>query len=304
MAKNKKNKIYKIIYNVLIIFFTLVFIGCSIYLISYFYASKKSENKVEDLRKLMSNDKTTEVKVASTEEAQDDEMNYVVVNGQKVQRKFERVYRRNNDFVGWLKIEGTVIDYPVMQTPDNEEFYIDKDFDKKHSSAGTLFIDAYSNLEEHNDNVIVYGHNMKTGKMFHELLEYENEDFYKKHKYIQFNTIFEDATYEVIAAFRTKIYPKDYDGFKYYKFYVANTELEFDNYVNCCKSLTSYPIEPNAKYGDDLITLSTCAYHDDNGRFVVVAKKLTDEAERQNDESSENESDDNSNKDKTISKTK
>ncbi len=116
---------------------------------------------------------------------------------------------------------------------------------------------------------------MKTGKMFHDLLKYENEAFYKNHKYIQFDTIYGNGTYEVIAAFRTHIPAEGEDGFRYYQFFDAEDETAFNQYVSSCKALTGYTIDIDASYGDTLLTLSTCAYHTDNGRFVVVAKKMT-----------------------------
>ena len=167
-----------------------------------------------------------------------------------------------------------MIDYPVMQSMYDEEYYLRRDFDKEYSYAGTLFIDTSCNVEKPSDNIIIYGHHMNTGKMFHELEEYDEEDYYEKHKFITFDTIYGSGTYEVIAAYRTKIYDEDYTGFKYYEFFDARDSVEFENYVSNSKSLTPYNIEASAKYGDSLITLSTCAYHTENGRFVVVARKM------------------------------
>jgi sortase B len=205
--------------------------------------------------------------------------------------------------IGWLRIDGTDIDYPVMYTPDDMEYYLHKNFDKEYSYAGTLFIDKNctpvalsgnssenatdntdnnENTENANnvgavsDNIIIYGHNMKSGTMFHQLLDYEDEDFYKEHKYIAFDTLAGEGTYEVIAAFRTKVYSDDdTEHYKYYKFYNAADEDEFNEFVNYAKSNTPYAISETASYGDKLITLSTCAYHTTNGRYVVVAKKIS-----------------------------
>lgn len=161
-----------------------------------------------------------------------------------------------------------------MQTMEDEEYYIHRDFYGDYSAAGTLFADTESNIEKPSDNILIYGHNMKTGKMFHDLLKYENEDFYKSHRYIQFDTIYGNASYEVIAAFRTEILDEESEGFKYYRFFDAEDEADFHRFVSGCKGLTSYTIDTDASYGDSLITLSTCAYHTENGRFVVVAKKI------------------------------
>ncbi len=279
MAKLSKKK-KKIIYNITMLLLFLVFVSCAIYLFKYFWESKKSEDKVDELKTLIVDDEpyVEPENQGNNSETDANEEVYTIpyenINGVRVQKKFTEIYKRNNDFVGWLLIQDTPVDYPVVQSMYEEEYYIHKDFDKEYSTAGTLFVDTDSDLLKPSDNIVIYGHNMKTGKMFHCLLDYAEEDFYKEHKYIQFNTIHGNNTYEVIAAFRTKIYSKDYNGFKYYKFFDAGSEEEFMNYVNNCKGLTGYDIPTTAQYGDKLITLSTCSYHTDNGRFVVVAKKI------------------------------
>ncbi len=282
--KKKNAKRNRIIYNCLLVLFIAIFIGCAIYLISYFMESKKSEDTVDGLKDMVIKEeddvvfdsKYEEVVVATeTDAGQVEEIKYINFDGTLVQKKFARLYMQNNDFIGWIKIEDTDIDYPVMQSMYEEEYYIYRDFDKQSSSAGTLFIDTSSDVVM-SDNLLIYGHNMHTGKMFHDLLEYESEEFYKNHKTFTFDTIHGDGTYEVIAAFRTKIYEVDYEGFKYYQFFDASSEEEFMNYVKNCVSMTPYTIVNDVKYGDKLITLSTCAYHTTNGRFVVVAKKIED----------------------------
>ncbi len=274
LNKKTKKRRQKLIYNICMILFASIFVGCLIYLISYFWQSKKSEDKVADLKDLIIETNTESITEEDGSPVIIDAVDFVDINGVSVQTKFADIYKLNSDFRGWITISGTDIDYPVMQTMEDEEFYIHKDFDKEYSSAGTLFVDTESSLTEPSDNIVIYGHNMKTGKMFHDLLEYESEDFYKEHKFIRFDTIYENGTYEVIAAYRTEIYPVDYTGFKYYQFFNAANEEEFNNFVENSKALTYYDIPVSAEYGDTLLTLSTCAYHTDEGRFVVVAKKI------------------------------
>lgn len=272
-TKRKKNSV---LYWILLVLLFAIFAGCLIYLVKYFWESKKSEDKVDELRELIVIDENSDMHqpdiVATASDAETD--TFEEVDGKWILSKYVNLYKRNNDFIGWLTIEGTVIDYPVMQSMYDEEYYLRRDFDKEYSYAGTLFIDTSCNVEKPSDNIIIYGHHMNTGKMFHELEEYEDEEYYEKHKFITFDTIYGSGTYEVIAAYRTKIYDEDYTGFKYYEFFDARDSVEFENYVSNCKSLTPYNIEASAKYGDSLITLSTCAYHTENGRFVVVARKM------------------------------
>lgn len=284
--KNKKNKkLNKIIYNILLCILICVFIGCAIYLIKYFLESKKSEDTVDELKELVVaedemddvifDSNYEEVVIATETDAGVQEVKYINFDGIYVQKKYAMLYRKNPDFIGWIKINDTDIDYPVMQSMYEEEYYIYRDYDKAPSNAGTLFVDTSCSVRN-SDNVLIYGHNMHTGKMFHDLLEYEDHEFYEDHKTFTFNTIYGDGEYEVIAAFRTNIYPVDYTGFKYYQFFDAATEEEFMDYVKNCVSMTPYTIENDVEYGDKLLTLSTCAYHTENGRFVVVAKKIED----------------------------
>ena len=286
-AKKKKKKDKNKVYNILIVIFASIFLFSAGYLGLYYYRNYKSEKQYDKLRDMVVDDPdniedltadSSEEVIIETVDDNNEPLTkpkaFVYIDGHKVQFKYKDIYRANHDFIGWLKIDGTTIDYPVMLTPDDEEYYLRKDFYGEYSLAGTLFADTDSNVVRPSDNILIYGHHMKTSTMFHDLMNYEEEDFYEKHKYIVFNTVYGDNKYEVIAAFRTNIKEKDDSSFKYYTFFDAADEEEFDNYVSNCKSLTSYDIPTTAKYGDKLLTLSTCSYHTDNGRFVVVAKRI------------------------------
>ena len=274
-ARLKKKKRANAILNALLVFFILVFLGSGAYLGLYFYKIHKAQSGFDDLKSLIRD--SGKDKGDDGESTVDPDMvvpKYVNIDGVSVQEKFADLYTRNHEFVGWLTVDGTNIDYPVMHTPDDEEKYLRRDFDGNSSSSGTLFVAAASDPIAPSDNVIIYGHNMKAGTMFHSLLNFEKKEYYEEHKLIEFDTIEEDAQYEVIAAFRTKIDESDPSLYKYYEFHNASSEEEFNEYVSKVKSMTPYEIEATAKYGDKLITLSTCAYHAEEGRYVIVAKKL------------------------------
>ena len=275
--KYMKAKKKRILYNVCLVVLIVIFIGSAGYLASYFLQSRKSESQFDTLKSMIDEPvQADEIVYVATEGDAEPGLEFVSIDGTLVQKRFASIYQKNHDFVGWLSIEDTHIDYPVMQTMEDEEYYIHRDFYGDYSAAGTLFADTESNIQKPSDNILIYGHNMKTGKMFHDLLKYENEDFYKSHRYIQFDTIYGNASYEVIAAFRTEILDEESEGFKYYRFFDAEDEADFHRFVSNCKGLTSYTIDTDASYGDSLITLSTCAYHTENGRFVVVAKKVNE----------------------------
>ena len=122
------------------------------------------------------------------------------------------------------------------------------------------------------DNLVIYGHHIKGGKMFGALEDYKSKSFYEEHKNIQFDTLTEQAEYEIVAVFKTVAYSSE--GFRYYDFVDAENEEDFNSYVGKCKELALYDTGVTAEYGDRLITFSTCEYSAQNGRLVVVAKKV------------------------------
>ena len=186
--------------------------------------------------------------------------------------RFAPLIAYNADFAGWLTIEGTKIDYPVMLSPDDPDFYLTHDFDKKKSKSGVPYIGK--NCDTDSDNTIIYAHNMKNGTMFSGLLKYAEEAFYRKHSVICFDTPKENGNYEIIAVFREKVhYQDETDVFRYYNYCGKLTEAAFQDYITRIKEISLYETGKTAEYGQKLITLSTCSYHTENGRFVVVAVK-------------------------------
>ena len=185
--------------------------------------------------------------------------------------KYEALYEENNDLTGWLFIEGMNIDYPVMQCED-DEYYLHHDFYGNESKYGCLYVRETADVNTPGTNFIIYGHNMKDGSMFGDLDQYRKESFWREHPMVCFDTLYEERSYEVIAAFPSQVYPSDEDAFKYYQFYNADTQEEFDYFYTNIKNLSLYDTGVTAGFGDTFLTLSTCAYHTKDGRFVVVAK--------------------------------
>ena len=239
------------------IFFVIVLVAIFVTSIIYIimnYTDDKKQNKVfEELESII-----TEEQEEKGEEEKDESIN------------LKELYELNNDFIGWLKINDTNISYPVIQTDnDRKDYYLRKNFYKEYSQLGTPYIAEYCNVQT-SDNVIIYGHHITNYQMFGELEKYKNKEFYDNHKMINFNTIYGNADYEIIAVFKTVAYT----GFKYYEFINSNSQNEFDTYIKRCKELSLYETGRTAKYGDKLLTLSTCEYSAKNGRLVVVAKKI------------------------------
>ena len=135
-------------------------------------------------------------------------------------------------------------------------------------------MDKDCSIEKPTANFLIYGHRSEGEQMFETLTKYQQESFYKEHKTFEFSTLNEVSTYQIIAVFQSQVYYKDQDVFKYYFFKDAKNKTEFDNYIKNIKKLSMYNIEDTATYGDQLITLSTCDYHVEDGRFAVVAKRI------------------------------
>lgn len=183
------------------------------------------------------------------------------------------LYESNTDMVGWIKIDGTVVNYPVMQTPDRENFYLERNFSKAYSSHGCIYARETCDVNAPSDNVTLYGHHMRDGSMFAVLDDYKNQSFYEEHDTIIFDTLTEHHTYKIFAVFKTSATVGR--GFAYHQFENAGTEAEFNAFVDQCKALSFYDTGITPVYGDKLICLSTCEYTLENGRFVVVAYRIS-----------------------------
>lgn len=185
--------------------------------------------------------------------------------------KYAPLYEQNHDLFGWLRIDGTVIDYPVMHTPTDPEKYLHTNFKREYSFGGIPFIDA--NCSADSDNLLIYGHNMLDGSMFRTLLKYQQKDFWQRNPVISFNTLYEEQEYEVVAAFYDKVYKKSDTNFKFYQFYDTSDQSSFDEAMAYYREHALYDTGVTAQCGDLFLTLVTCAYQTENGRFVVVARK-------------------------------
>lgn len=186
--------------------------------------------------------------------------------------------QKNPDFMGWLSVEDTTLDYPVMYTPKDPEYYLHRGFDKKYAASGSLFLGQGS--APGNNHLIIYGHNMRNGAMFGALMPYAREDYWRSHPVISFATLTEEGEYEVVGAFYSRVYgdgEEDKNAFRYYRYTDLSEQAVFEEYVRRVKDAALYDTGVEAYFGDSLITLSTCSYHTEDGRFVVVARKLTEE---------------------------
>ncbi len=173
---------------------------------------------------------------------------------------------KNSDCIGWIRIDGTKIDYPIMQTKDNPQYYLRRDFNKQYSYMGTPFMDSRCDVN-YDNNLIVYGHNMRDGKMFADLLKYRDKEYSKSHSIINFITPNGIQKYEVVAVCKVK--PDD----EWYGYTCQKDKESFNNLISHIKDKSLYRIDESIEYGDYFLTLSTCEYSQTNGRLIVIAKR-------------------------------
>ena len=187
--------------------------------------------------------------------------------------KFAALRDQNSDFIGWISIEDTKLDFPVMYAPNNKDFYLRHDFNKEYSVYGVPYLDEKTTLgaNDQSENLVIYGHNMKTGTIFGCLTGYKEAGYYQQHPYVQFDTVYGDGTYEVFAAFSIDVAA---DTSFVYNQYVDMDEETYNAYVEEVISRSDVDTGIRPVYGEQLLTLSTCEYSSDNGRYVVVARRV------------------------------
>lgn len=257
--------------KLLVVLCGLIAVGCFGYFGMYSFFVEKNETEYESLAGLKGDSSLTGslfsgVTIHYTKQQEEEEL--------EVLKEYQTLYNKNKKLIGWLKIDDTVIDYPVMQTVNNE-YYLDHNFNQEYDKNGSLFLDKDCDVVHRNTNLIIYGHHMKSGKMFGSLNSYSSKEYAQKHATIQFDTIYEKGTYEVMYVFRSRIYNEDEVVFKYYQFLDAASEQEFDSNMQEMAAIALYDTGVTASYGDELLTLSTCDSSETDGRFVVVAKRVS-----------------------------
>lgn len=261
----------------------LIFIVCAIYIANYYIGRYRYQKKMNNLATLVGKNKEQANETGSsknndgdnkeegTDKPEDSEPN--IEKKPEILAEFKELYEINSDLIGWLTIPDTIINYPVVQGGEGD-FYLEHDFYKQPDRRGTLLLDEESDVLKPTTNLMIHGHNMKDGTMFSALRNYKKKSFYDNHNIIEFNSIYEKGKYEIVSVFQSKVYLKSDNDFKYYKFFDASTEEEFNYFYENIKELALYDTGVEAKYGDVFITLSTCDYHTEDGRLVVVAKRI------------------------------
>lgn len=248
----------KIFINIIYVALIIIFVISIFFIIKDYYFNNNTQTKIEELQKIMKNESDTNI--AKTEVSPQIE-------------NFRKINEKNSNIVAWLEIEETEINFPVLQATNNN-YYLTKDYNNKYNPNGSIFLDSNCNIQDQSQNIIIYGHNNNNELMFNNLLKYKDKQYYEQHPKIKITTNTEIATYTIIAVFESQVYNQNQqDIFKYYNYTNFKDDSEYYNYINNCKKLSIYEIESNINYREQLITLSTCEYSKENGRFVVLGIK-------------------------------
>lgn len=276
----------RILYWVTVGFLSLVILVCGILIAQKLISDARDKQELEALASMMESAQTDQTRPPIPTTVPTEEPTAPVTEPStepsteppaptepgSILSQYQALYELNNDMVGWLQIPGTVINYPVVQSPYEANFYLRRNFYKNKATCGTLYVREACDVNKPSDNLTIYGHNMRNGTMFADLHKYEDKDFWEKNRYIYFDTLTEYHTYEIFAVF---ISTADLSvGFSYHIFDDAYDAADFDKFVSTCKSLDLYETGITPQYGEKLITLSTCDKSIDQGRLVVVARRV------------------------------
>lgn len=274
----------KTVYILAIVLLLVVF-GVSAFMVgSYVLEGKEQAEKYDSLAALKDSVKENATPAEQASEATDPEGTFGAAeirdeNGMLVE--YGELYAMNPDIVGWIRMDGTEMNYPVMQTPDRPNHYLYKDFEDNGSARGSIYIREECDMFEPSDNITVYGHNMRDGSMFACLNAYMDKntlpEVYENNSLIFFDTLYEYHVYKIFAVFKTTATVGK--GFKYHNMIDAASKEDFDEFVSTCKQLCleeyNFDSGITPQYGDKIICLSTCEYTLENGRFVVAAVRIS-----------------------------
>ena len=291
MSKKKRGKI---LYYAIMLVLIAVFLVSAIMLIDYAVRSWKSQSSYNELQGIVNQNRPTrpvkpkptaganlptEEGIAPVETTIEATLSPLVTvtdpetgKEREVLQEYAELYLLNTDLVGWLEIPGTRISYPVVQRPEWVDYYLYRDYYGNYDSHGCLYAREQCDVAKPSDNITIYGHRMKDGTMMGDVGKYEWKDFWEENQFIYFDTLTEHHTYQIVYVFKTTASLGE--GFQYHLFVDAKNENEFNNFVGSCKANALYYTGLEAQFGDKLISLSTCEYTLDNGRLVVVAKRI------------------------------
>lgn len=293
----KKPRGKDIIYNLTLTILLVIFIGSAGILVKNYIQDRRHGNDLEQLTGLFPEESMPEVTVAATKAitaASETEMQpqesetsvedtWMQISPQDWKHYWEDVAagrfstyqslkKQNADFVGWVRIEGTPLDYPVLQTPNEPDYYLHRDFEKKSSRYGTPYMMESCRLEEPRTNYLIYGHHMRNGSMFAGLQNYTDYNYYKQHPYIQFDTLNQAGSFEIVAVVKVD---NSADPSFWQKVLFPSGKTEFNSAWKQFQRKSFYDTGVSITAYDHLLALVTCEYTLKDGRLMVVAREIS-----------------------------
>lgn len=200
--------------------------------------------------------------------------------------EYVELYKENKDIIGWIEIEGTAVNYPIMQQKDTNKYYLSHNFYKEESRSGCIVADYRNTITAtyRPANTILYGHNMASGAFFASILNYkpyyDRLDYYSEHPVINMDTIYEKGKYKIFAAMLVNVDKEDGDVFYYCLSRTFKNKGQFNTYIgNILDRSAFFNPDVPVTYGDEIITLSTCDFSmgmNKNLRWVVFARRVRD----------------------------
>ena len=303
ISSRKSPRRPRAMYFLLLAIFSAVFILSGIYLVHYFVEQRQAASQFDELNQLLSSIQAAQTS-EPTEPSRPTEPTETqgsteppATESPTMLPEYAAIYEKNNDLVGWINIPDLKIKYPVMQTPDRPDYYLRRDFYGNHNTSGCLYVREACDVFTPSDNVVIYGHAMKTGDMFGRLYYYQDKAYCEKHPYFTFDTLYEHHDYQIVAVFRTS--GTWGIGYPYHIFNDAANEEEFNKFIADIKG-ASFTLDKSKvdginlfygsvyydsgitpQYGDQLVSLSTCEYtlrdpgtNEKNGRLTIVAIRV------------------------------
>ncbi|MDQ5983039.1 MAG: hypothetical protein RUMPE_00037 [Eubacteriales bacterium SKADARSKE-1] len=182
---------------------------------------------------------------------------------------FEKLLTINSDIKGWIKIDNTPIDYPVLYS----DYYLRRDYNKQYTKYGSIFIDNTCKLENNPQNILLHGHHMQDGSMFAKICDFTDLNFYKTTPVFTFDTIYESGIWKIISIYRTNTNSAQGEIFNYLQSEFESDHSDFLEYVYQVKIRSNIDTPVDIAKDDKLVTLSTCSYELPDFRTVLVARK-------------------------------
>ncbi len=241
--------------NIVIIICLIVFAVCAYKLFDYFYGNMEADQAVDKQRDMVAD----------------------VVDYDSRLPEYEKMKEENKDFRGWIIADGTNVNNPLVQRVDDQDYYLDHDYEGNPSRAGAIFLSSVADVYKPSDVITVFGHHMRDKTMFGSLDRYEDSEFLQKHDRIWLDSLEKRREFEVTNVMRIRV---DVDGtedvFPYYQYSDFEDEDDFNKFAEQCKAHNIYDTGKTIEYGDKFVILSTCeyTYGDGSGRLVIMGKEV------------------------------